>query len=219
MPRGPEDLPIHEDSPVEPINNYLKSKWDQQCLVRDFCRAHGMRFSGVKGTTVYGPRAVYGGGQMIRDVLKMKKLAIPRNFTFRIPTGHVRDVCRAALYLAMHPETDGESYFVNDDSATPTARYFEMMARLTRRPFKLLPPVPVKFLRASLTLAAILGAWRKKLFGGPPPKFEKDSIKYFGVDFVVNNEKLKKTGFQFQYPSFEKGLEETLPWYRENFGL
>lgn len=219
MPKGPAHLPVTEGTPIEPSNNYLRSKWEQECLVREFCRTNGMRFSAIRPTTVYGPRAVYGGGQMVKDVLKMKKLAIPKNFTFRIPTIHVRDVCRAALFLAEHPETDGEAYFVNDNSQTSTVEYFRIMSRLTGRPFKLLPAIPVSLLKFNLRVVAALGRWRKKLFGGKPPKFEKDTVKYFGVDFVVGNDKLKKTGFQFQYPDFEKGLEATLPWYRENFKL
>ncbi|HSA58775.1 MAG TPA: NAD(P)-dependent oxidoreductase [bacterium] len=219
FPRGPADLPITEKSSIEPQNNYLKSKWEQECLVRDFCKQHGMRFSAMRPTTVYGPRAVYGGGQMIHDALAMKKLMIPRNFTFRIPTVHVRDVCRAALFLAEHPQTDGESYNLNDNSKTTTVEYFRMMARLTGKPFKALPTMPLGLVRFNLQIVAALGKLRWKIFGGRPPKFERDSIKYFGVDYVCDNSKLKSTGFQFEYPEFEKGLEATLPWYRENFGL
>lgn len=219
FPRGPQDLPISEDSPVEPQNNYLRSKWEQESLVRDYSRKNGMRFSVIRPTTVYGPRAVYGGGQMIHDALVMKRLTIPRNFTFRIPTVHVRDVCRAALFLAENLKSDGESYNLTDDSQTTTVEYFEMIARLTGKPFKPLPPVPMRLLRFNLRIAAALGKWRHKIFGGQLPKFEKESSKYFGIDYVCNNKKLKGTGFQFQYPDFAKGLEATLPWYRENFGL
>ncbi len=219
LPKTPQDLPIREDSPIDPSNHYLKSKWEQECLVRDFCRENKMRFSAMRPTGVYGARAIYAGGQMVRDVLKMKKLQLPRNFTARIPTVHVNDVCRAALFLAEHPETDGEVYNLNDESPTTMIEYFQMMSRLTGKPFKLLPPVPMVLLKFGLTLMAKLGALRKKIFGGKPPKFEKDSIKYFGVDFVYSIDKLKKAGFQFQYPQFEKGLKETLPWYRNHFGL
>lgn len=219
IPRGPEDLPLHEGSPIEPANNYLKSKLEQECLVRDYCRANGLRFSAMRPTGVYGPRAVYGYGQMVRDFLKPKKLMLPKNFTFRIPTVHVRDVCRAALYLAEHPETDGEAYNLNDDSQTSTVQYAEMISRLTGKPFKLLPPVPIGLVKAFLYFAAALGAFRKKLFGGKPAKFEKDSVPYIVCDFLFSNEKLKKAGFQFQYPDFEKGLKETLPWYMEHYGL
>lgn len=217
FPAGPQDLPITEQSPVEPQNNYLKSKWEQECLVRAFCKENGMRFSAIRPTTVYGPRAVYGGGQMIRDALKMKTIVIPRNFTARIPTVHVRDVCRAALFLAENPATDGESYNLNDNSKTTTVEFMRMVAELAGKPFRALPPIPLGLIRFNLQIAAALGKLRFKLFKGKPPKFEKDSLKYFGIDFVCGNEKLKAAGFQFQYPDFAQGLKETLPWYQEHF--
>lgn len=218
-PEKPEDLPIRETTPVKPQNNYLMSKWEQECLVRDFCKNHKLSFSAIMPTTVYGPRAVYGGGQMIREPLQMKTVMVPRNFTARIPTIHVRDVCRAALYLAEHPETDGESYIVNDNSRTTTVDFMKMMAEYTGKKFKLLPTIPLGLIRFNLQIAAALGKLRKKWFGGPNPKFEKDLVKYFGVDFVCDNTKLKSTGFQFEYPELREGLKNTIPWFRETYHL
>lgn len=208
---------IDESSPKKPTNNYLQSKWEQEQLVASFCRSKGIRFSVIRPTTVYGPRAIYGGGQLITDALKMKKLMVPKNFTFKIPTIHVRDVCRSALHLAMTDATDGEAYNVNDDSVTPTVEYMRMMAEITGRHFRLLPPVPVGLVAWILKAVAIVGAWRKKIFGGKPPKFAKDMIKLFGLDISYQNDKLKQTGFQFEYPQFEKGLRETVKWYLTEF--
>ncbi len=213
VPRGPGDLPLRETSPIEPSNDYLKSKWEQE---RSLCETfRDLRFSVLHPTTVYGPRGVYGGGQLIRDALAMGSLSIPRNFTFRIPTVHVRDVCRAALFLAEHPETDGETYILNDDSRTATINYFRLLAGLTGKKFRALPPVPLGLVKAALSLAAFFGKWRRRLISGRPPKFEKDSLKYFGVDYVYDNAKLKSTGFKFEYPEFAHGLAATLPWYLE----
>jgi len=147
----------------------------------------------------------------------MKKLGIPRNFTFRIPTIHVRDVCRAALFLVEHPETDGQDYNTNDDSQTTTVEFMRMLAEMAGKPFRLLPPIPPGLVRFLLGIVADIGKWRKKLFGGRAPKFERDLVKYFGIDLVVSNEKLKKAGFQFEYPTFEKGLRDSLPWYLNNW--
>ena len=170
-------------------------------------------------TTVYGPRAVYGGGQMLREPLQMKTVMVPKNFSARIPTIHVRDVCRAALSLAENKSTDGESYIVNDNSTTTTVDFMKMMANLTGKKFRLLPSIPLGLIRFNLYIAAALGKLRKKLFGGANPKFEKDLVKYFGVDFLCDNSKLRATGFQFEYPEFEKGLKETIPWFRETYHL
>ncbi len=214
FPRSPDELPFTENSPIEPASNYLKTKWQEEEEVARFCRERRLDWSSIRPTTVYGPRAIYAGGQMFLDVLKMKKVSIPRNFTFKIPTVHVRDVCRAALYLAEHPETDGEAYNVNDDSQTGTTEFFQMIAAAAGKPFNLLPPVPTRLFKTFLLAWARLGRWRQRIFGGRPPKFERDSVRYFGRDFVYSSEKLKRTGFRFDYPDFQKGLKETVAWYK-----
>ncbi len=219
FPKNAEDLPITENSPIEPQNAYLQSKWEQECLVKEFFAKHHLRFSSLKPTTVYGPRAVYGAGQMFLDPLRMKVIRAPKNFTARIPTIHVRDVCRAALHLATHPETDGESYIINDDSQATVVQFLEMMARYSGKKFQKMPAVPMSLLKPILQMVAKAQKFRKTVFGGPPPKLESDSLKYFGVDFVCSNEKIKKTGFTFEYPEFEKGIQDTIPWYRENYDL
>jgi len=131
----------------------------------------------------------------------------------------VRDVCRAALHLALHPETDGESYITNDNGQTSTVEFLRIVSQITGRPFQELPSIPINFLKLNLFIAAALGRWRKKIFGGKPPKFEKDTVKYFGADYVCDNSKLRSTGFQFEYPTFESGLRDTVPWYLEHFKL
>ncbi len=214
LPKGPEDLPLTEDSPIEPASNYLKTKWEEEELVARFGLERKVRWSSVRPTTVYGPRSVYGGGQMFLDLMRMRKVVVPRNFTYKIPTVHVRDVCRAALFLAEHPETDGEAYNLNDDSQTSTVDFLRMVAEQAGRPFQLLPPFPLRIFKANLYLIAALGRLRKRWFGGKPPKFERDSLRYFGKDFVYSNEKLKKTGFRFDYPDFKVGLKETVAWYK-----
>ncbi len=214
LPEGPADLPLKEGSPIEPVSNYLKTKWEEEETVARSCQEQGIAWSSVRPTTVYGPRAVYGGGQMFLDAIRMKKVLVPRNFTYKIPTVHVRDVCRAALFLAEHPETNGEAFNLNDDSETPTIEFFRMIAEESGHPFRPLPPFPLGLFKLNLNLIATLGRWRQRIFGGRPPKFEKDSLRYFGCDFVYSNEKLKKAGFQFQYPDFRVGLKETVAWYK-----
>lgn len=48
------------------------------------------------------------------------------------------------------------------------------------------------------------------------PLLEYDQVQYFGHDFLYSNEKLKQTGFVFEYPEPEPGLRETLRWYGDH---
>lgn len=213
-PPEPDQLPITEDMPPVPINNYLKSKWYQEYHVMTLGRKHNFPFSSIRPTTVYGPRGVYGGGQMLMDVAKMKVNIAPINFTARIPFIHVKDVCRAALHVAQNDAGLGEVFNINDDSTMTMYEYFKFMAEENGNLFLPGPPIylpPIKailmnFARVMQTFSGLLGI---------NPKLEADSVAYLGVDFVYSNEKLKNTGFKFLYPDARDGIKDTLKWYRK----
>ncbi len=209
-------LPITEQSPVLPANDYLRSKWEAEKLLRRFSEEHKMAFSIVRGTTVYGPRGVYGGGQMLMAAATMAVSASPANWTFRIPFVHARDVCGAALHVARKPATDGEDYIVNDDSQLTNVDFFRFAAQLTGHPFVKLPPVPIRPLKAVLKPTARALQWISKNVTHVQSPLEADTVDYLGLDIVYSNDKLKETGYQFQYPDARHGIAETLAWYGRN---
>lgn len=211
----PEDQPIAETLAPNPPNNYLKSKWQQEFDLMELGRKQDFPFSIIRPTTVYGPRAVYGGGQMVMSVMGMGMVMAPSNFTTHIPFIHVRDVCRAALFLAEHPETNGEIFNVNDDSMMTLVDYFEFMANLLGRPFVKVPPVPIGILRPTLMAVARLLQFVTGLTNTQSP-LEADSADYIGREFTVSNAKLKKAGYEFLYPDARDGLRDTVRWYQEN---
>jgi nucleoside-diphosphate-sugar epimerase len=209
---SPSMLPLREDLPANPPNNYLASKAEQERLVMEYGRTRGLPYAILRPTTVYGPRAVYGGGQIFSNISKMKIVAAPRNFTFRVPLVHVRDVCRAALHLATHG--DAGVYNVNDDSQWTTVEFMRYLARLFDKPFLPLPPVPPALFRQALLTAARAEKLVSRLVSKHAPALEEDSVQYLGRDFTYSNDKLKATGYRFQYPDPAVGLRETYDWYR-----
>ncbi len=211
----PEDLPLTEDTPPSPCNAYLKSKWEQEWLVMEAGRKQGLPFSSIRPTGVYGPRAVYGGGQMLMEPAKMKVVAVPASFTARIPFIHVRDVARAALHVATEERALGEAYNINDDSLMSMVDFMKAVAEITGAKFVLLPPIPVGLVRPLLLAGAKAAEVVAKNITHSSPALEYDSTMYFGHDFVYSNEKLKQIGFEFLYPDARVGIEETIAWYKD----
>ena len=208
-------LPITEESPVGPANDYLKSKLLAEQALKEFCDDHDMAWSIVRGTTVYGPRGVYGSGQMLMQAATAPVLAAPKNWTFRLPFVHAKDVCRAALHVAQRPECDGQDYIVNDDSELTMVDFLSFMADLTGHLFVPLPPLSADNLRAVLLpVAGLVQSLATKL--SLPSPIERDTIEYLGVDFVFSNEKLKATGFEFEFPDTRVGVADTVAWYQNN---
>jgi nucleoside-diphosphate-sugar epimerase len=210
----PEFLPIHEEDPKAPPNNYLKSKHEQEQLVMAMGRTRGLRYSIVRPTGVYGPRCVYGMGQMMLPLVQTGRVVVPRNFTTRVPLVHVRDVCAAALFLAGRTEADGEAYNLNDDTQMTVVEFMRTMAALQGKPFTRLPPVPIAPLKILLLGAAFLEEKVRGMIRRMPPKLEPDTIRFLGQDVAYSNQKLKALGYRFLYPDAREGLRETIAWYR-----
>lgn len=210
IPR-PDRIPFREDSAKEPGNAYLVSKWDQEVLAHSY-RPSGIEVTSTRTTSPYGPRAVYGSGQLLLQ-LAHKPIAI-KNMTGNIPFVHVRDLCRAALHLAEYPRADGEAYNVTDEGRINAVELARIVADEVGKKAKVLPPLPLGALRAGLSAAAKVsaGVARRR---GSRPLLEYDQVQYFGYDFVYSIDKLRATGFRFEYPVPEPGLRETLRWYRD----
>ena len=151
------ELPITERSPVNPPNAYLQSKWAQEQLAWQYFEKDKIPLTVLRPTGVYGPRAAYGMGKLIRDLAGMKTVRVPKNFIGRVPLVHAVDVCRAALYLAERDEANGEAYNLSDDVPYTNVRFMEIMAELLGKKFKVAPAISPRMLRKILKASQ---AWK-----------------------------------------------------------
>jgi len=206
---------VEDETPLAPANNYLKSKHMAEQLVMEYGREKGLRYSIMRPTTVYGPRCVYGAGAMFSAAVGGPVGAIPSNFTGRIPFVHVRDVVKAALFLAENPKTDGEVYNLNDSSELTNIDFFKFVADITGKPFVLLPPIPTEPLKKVLTPVAKSMQWLSAKAGMQSP-LEADTVNYLGRDFTYSNQKLLDAGYEFVYPDARQGISDTILWYQRN---
>jgi nucleoside-diphosphate-sugar epimerase len=211
-PPRAEEGPFTEDSPKRPSNPYLVSKWDQEVLAHGY-RSRGLEVASVRTTSPYGPRAVYGSGQLLVGLAE-RPVAF-RNLTGNIPFVHVRDLCRAALHLAEYPGADGEAYNVTDDGRIDAVRLARLAAAEMGKKPTILPSLPLGPLRKTLSGAAKLSMAAARR-SGKRPLLEYDQVQYFGRDYIYSNAKLKQTGFEFELPQPEEGLRATLGWYVDN---
>ncbi len=214
--RDNEGIPIREDDPPEPPNDYLRSKWRAEWTVIEAGRHEGLPYSIIRPTTVYGPRCVYGSGPLLMGSATTAVPIIPSNFTARIPFVHVVDVCKAALHLASQAEAVGEIFNVNDDSKMTTVEFVKYVAALEGRSALVVPgfvPIPaVRRLAGGLarTMQALAGA-----VGAQSP-IEADSADYLGRDVLYDNDKLKSLGYEFTYAHAMDGIRDTLRWYHDH---
>lgn len=211
-PPHPDVIPFTEDGPTRPTNAYLLSKRDQEVLAHSY-RAEGIEVTTIRPTSPYGPRARYGSGQLLMGLAE-RPVAF-KNLTGNIPFVHVRDLCAAAFHLARLATADGETYNVTDEGRVDAVALARLVAKEMGVKPKLLPPVPIPLVRWGLLGAARISAARASR-KGTRPLLEYDQVQYFGRNYLYSIDKLKATGFTFEWPQPEPGLRETLRWYVDN---
>jgi nucleoside-diphosphate-sugar epimerase len=207
-------MPLTEKSSIDPGNDYLRSKSMAEQLVMDTGTDRGLRYSIVRPTSVYGPRGVYGTGQMFQAAASGPVAACPKNWHFRIPFVHVRDVCQAALMLSEDASTDGEAYNLNDSSELTNLEFFRFMGDLLGKPFVALPAVNMDALKKFLRPVAAGLLWLSRNVTKELPPLEAPVVEYMGIDLAYSNQKLLDTGFEFTYPDARHGIADTILWFQ-----
>jgi nucleoside-diphosphate-sugar epimerase len=209
-------FPIDETHPVRPKDNYGRSKAMQDAVI---WRYHDQGLPGtiVRPSAPYGPRARYGMADVFLHVSRAPVIPVPVNLRNRMMAVHVKDVARAASFLAQREGSLGQEYNITDDSHYTYADFVRFLASaLGKRTIPVYVPRPLlksAAWTASLTSEAIarLRATR--------PLLEKDTVYYLTFDFFPTNEKIKAIGFRFLYPDTEQGVREVIAELRKEGSL
>lgn len=209
-----EVLPIREDYPKRPVEDYSITKYMEDQVVLRFNGEGGLTTSVIRPGLVYGPRSHYGAGQLFEILAVMPAVPVPVNFTYRIGVVHVRDIASAAIFVAGKPEAAGEEYACVDCSGITIADFFRLVARTMEK-----PTVPVyiqpSFARKAGLMAADISEWFAQNVTHTHPFIERGPIQSFPVDLYISNRKLLDLGYEFEYPTPERGIEEYIAWMRE----
>jgi nucleoside-diphosphate-sugar epimerase len=176
--------PITEDESIRPSRA-------QRWIVPALDRLDGHALAGLPIVTAFLGCA-YGNGSWLRELVVDPILAGRRVIEFGrvgplVSPIHVRDCARALVHLAGRGAVEGRYFVVNRDAVliNDFARTF---ARLAHRPLHLWR-LPVAVARA-LVPPSLAG----HLYG----------------DSAFSNIRLRATGFEFEFPTVEHGLQQVL---------
>lgn len=209
-----ERLPITEDHPKRPESKYDRSKWIQEQKAMEY-RKEGLTVKALRPSPVYGPGNTYGIAQLWFGIARGLLRVYPSRSDYKLPLVHVDDVVCAGVHVDQEGD-DGEAYNVVDDQGYEMRDVIRYAAELAGR--RIYPaPVGNRTLRSLKYLSAAVPFVERlyDVFDEQPP-VEKDALFYLNGNFWLDNSKLKETGFELTYPSYEDGLPETFDWYEEN---
>jgi len=196
--------PYTEDGPREPQDDYGRSKRDgENALLKRI--EEGLPAVMTRPCTVYGPRCNDGAGKVFSRPTSIA--GIPGKGNQLLSNVRAEDVAAAVEYLSHIGGIEGEVYNIAEDSHPPV----EESLRTAAETFGVKQAnlhLPLWLVKA---VARVQGktAARK----GQIPDLEYDAVRYLYDDYVVDNSKLKATGFSFTYPDFRESMKQIKEWY------
>jgi nucleoside-diphosphate-sugar epimerase len=197
--------PFKEEDPLNPCEAYGRSKRDGEQVVRRRLEG-GLPAVVTRPCTVYGPRCTDGAGKAFSRPTSIT--AIPGNGTQVLSNVRAEDAAAAMEHLSHVEGAEGQAYNIADDSHPTLAEAL----RLAAGTFGTKPPrlhLPLTVVKAAAWIEGILSARRNRI-----PDLELDAVNYLYDDYVVDNTKLKQTGFVFRYPDFSESMKQLGEAYR-----
>jgi nucleoside-diphosphate-sugar epimerase len=198
--------PFVEDGPRDPKDSYGRSKRDGEDVVWGRIK-EGFPAIITRPCTVYGPRCNDGAGKAFSRPSSIT--AIPGNGRQLLSNIRAEDVAAAVEHLSFQDSAVGQAYNIAEDThpALEEALILASQAFGTKPPKAHLPLWLVK------VAAKIDGA--KASRKGKIPDLEYDAVKYLYEDYVVDNSKLKATGYRMIYPDFRESMRQISEWYAQ----
>lgn len=190
--------PFKEDSPCEPQDSYGRSKRDGENVVWSRIK-EGLPAIITRPCTVYGPRCNDGAGKAFSRPSSIS--AIPGSGKQLLSNIRAEDVAAAVYHLSLLDNTVGQAFNLAEDTHPTLEEALVMSAAAfcTRPPKLHLPLGLVKI------VARVDGTFSARK--GCIPDLELDAVKYLYNDYVVDNSKLKATGYRMIYPDFGESMK------------
>ena len=232
------EVPIREGARQVPDTDYSYSKLVAEQSIFRIGRETQMPVTAIRPAIIYGPGGVYTA-----SVLTIWPFLVQKYVGFMPkPKGgpmvnavHVDDVVGSMIYLLGRDDAMGQAFNVADDDWLPLGEFIENMWEPLGVKWKFTIPVFKMPLRIFGTMSNIMTPdfaieWFNKLLQRQwgqvvvdrnlkpslNPKLDRGLLNFTFSDRVYDNSKLKRAGYRFKYPHFDKGYSETINWYKQN---
>ncbi len=192
-------VPFREEGPRDPQDNYGRSKRDGEDVIWKLIR-EGFPAVITRPCTVYGPRCNDGAGKAFSRPTSIA--AVPGNGRQRLSNIRAEDVAASVEHLSHLDSAIGQAYNIAEDT-NPT---LEEALTLAAETFGTKAPklhLPLWLLKIVAQIDGRLSAPKGRI-----PDLEYDAVRYLYDDYIVDNTKLKATGYKLRYPDFGKSMKQ-----------
>ena len=205
---GPsEGQRLTEDRPRHPSDSYGTSKRDGEDVVWRRI-GEGLPAIITRPCTVYGPGCNDGAGKAFSRPTDIP--AIPGDGKRKLSNVRAEDCAAAVVHLSEYDGAIGRAYNIADGSYPTLGEALCLAAESFGRPKPRLH-LPLPLLRVLARVEGFVARRKGKI-----PDLELAALAYLEDDYVVDNQRLLATGFEFEYPDFAASMRQMADWYREH---
>jgi nucleoside-diphosphate-sugar epimerase len=208
-PAPDADHPVDETTPLHPITTYGESKAAAEREVT--AMMDRLPLTIVRPPAVYGPRDV--GVYTFFQTMSRMRFAPLMGFGHKLVSlVHIEDLVRGFIQAGESSRGEGESYFISSEELYTWERVGEVAAKIfghSRARYVRLPHALV------FTVAGLSGFLGR--FSSKPPILDFEKGRDITTPYWICSVEKAKEHFGYrQQVSIERGVEETIAWYREN---
>jgi len=164
----------------------------------------------LRPTGVYGPREkdYFLMAKSIKQHIDFAVGYKPQEITFI----YVQDLVNA-IYLAMKAEgVEGKTYFLSDGVVYHSRRFSDLLQQEMGNPWVLHIKAPLWFLKGVCAISGKVSGWLGKTSTLNLDKYHILSQRNWQCDILPAQQEL---GYQPEWP-LERGVKESVKWYKEN---
>ncbi|RDV38658.1 NAD(P)-dependent oxidoreductase [Bradymonadaceae bacterium TMQ3] len=224
-----------EDSPVDPYNDYERTKIEAEHELE------ALRAGGGPALTILRPGLLYGPGCTEMSAGLVTVVAILRDLASYLPGlrggprtnwCHAADVASAVMVALTHPEGRDTTLNVGDDTALSFGEVLTSIAE--GYGIDLGPSVPMPTVTFWAMVSPLIDndfafgrmrgllrlLWKRiqrehRLSSPLRPRLDRSALFYVREDAVMVSEKLRQLGWAPAWKDFRQGIVPTIRWYQQ----
>lgn len=198
------------------VNDYSITKWKQEQLIQKYGNETGLQWTILRPAPLYGPGSDYGIGGIVIAMSEGLTSTLPLDLrNYLMVNCHVRDIGRAALFLAEREDAVHQDFNVSDPTVISQLEFLKIGALLVGRKVHLLPFLRMPWLMHGGIWSARAVRWLDEHFKSYQRIriWEESSARYLSSSYWISSRKLQDLGFVWEYPDFKLGLRDMVEWF------
>jgi nucleoside-diphosphate-sugar epimerase len=202
-----------EPLPAKHKDSYTQTKVEAERLVMQYYQDFGIPVVVLRPGFVYGPRDRTVLPRIIKN-LREGHIRYPGGGHAALNTIYVKNLVDAVFLALDNPRAVGQIYNLTDGEAVSKRRFIETIADALglEKPTRTPPLWAAKF------LTWWVESWARLKGAKEAPKYTQARLKFIALNLDFSIEKAQhELGFR-PAVGFDRGMQETLGWYKQNGG-